>query len=96
MGSYNDESKKKIVRLYLENGQSLKSLSDEYNVFKSRISNWVKQYREECQNNTVAKEEDKLMKENIRLKRELEELKKENSFLKRRWHSLQRKSIKTI
>ena len=57
MGSYNDEFKKKIVRLHLENGQSLKSLSDEYNVSKSGISNWVKQYREECQNNTAAKEE---------------------------------------
>ena len=41
MGSYNDEFKKKIVRLHLENGQSLKSLSDEYNVSKSGISNWV-------------------------------------------------------
>lgn len=83
MGSYNDEFKKKIVRLHLENGQSLKSLSDEYNVSKSGISNWVKQYREECQNNTAAKEEYDLMKENLRLKRELEELKKENSFLKK-------------
>ena len=40
MGNYNDEFKKKIVRLHLENGQSLKSLSDEYNVSKSGISNW--------------------------------------------------------
>ena len=83
MYDYNDEFKKKIVRLHLENGQSLKSLSDEYNVSKSGISNWVKQYREECQNNTAAKEEYDLMKENLRLKRELEELKKENSFLKK-------------
>ena len=83
MGSYNEEFKKKIVRLHLEDGQSLKSLADEYGVSKSGISYWVKQYRKECQNNTAAKEEYDLMKENLRLKRELEELKKENSFLKK-------------
>lgn len=56
MGSYNEEFKKKIVRLHLEDGQSLKSLADEYGVSRSGISYWVKQYREECQNNTAAKE----------------------------------------
>lgn len=83
MGSYNEEFKKKIVRLHIESGQSLKSLADEYSVSKSGISNWVKQYREECQNNTAAKDEYDLMKENLRLKRELAELEKENSFLKK-------------
>ena len=83
MGSYNKEFKEKIVRLHLADGQSLSSISNEYNVSKSSISNWVKTYREECQNNTTAKEEYDLMKENLRLKRELEEMKKENSFLKK-------------
>jgi transposase len=83
MGSYNEEFKKKIVRLHLENGQSLRSLADEYTVSKASISNWVKQYREECQNNTSAKDEYDLMKENLRLKRELDEIRKENAFLKK-------------
>ena len=83
MGSYNEEFKKKIVRLHLEDGQSLKSLADEYNISRSGISYWVKKYREECRNNTAVKEEYNLMKENLRLKRELEEMKKENSFLKK-------------
>ena len=83
MGSYNDEFKKKIVRLHLENGQSLKSLSDEYNVSKSGISNWVKQYREECQTNPAANDEYDIMKENLRLRQELEEARKENEFLKK-------------
>jgi transposase len=83
MGSYNEEFKKKIVRLHLENGQSLRSLADEYKVSKASISNWVKQYREECQNNTSAKDEYDLMKENLRLKRELDEIRKENAFLKK-------------
>lgn len=83
MGNYNEEFKKKIVRLHLEEGQTLKSLADEYGVSRSAITYWVKQYREECQNNPEAKEEYDLMRENLRLKKELEEIKKENSFLKK-------------
>ena len=49
MGRYNKEFKEKIVRLHLADGQSLSSISNEYNVSKSAISNWVKTYREECE-----------------------------------------------
>lgn len=83
MGNYNEEFKKKIVRLHLEEGQTLKSLADEYGVSRSAITYWVKRYREECQNGPEAKEEYDLMRENLRLKKELEEIKKENSFLKK-------------
>lgn len=83
MGNYNEEFKKKIVRLHLEEGQTLKSLADEYGVSRSAITYWVKRYREECQNDPEAKEEYDLMRENLRLKKELEEIKKENSFLKK-------------
>lgn len=83
MASYNKETKKKIVRLHLEEGRSLKSLSEEFSVSKSGISNWVKNYREECQNNTEAKQEYDLMAENLRLRKKLEEAEKENRFLKK-------------
>ncbi|MBZ4669699.1 MAG: putative family transposase orfA [Oscillospiraceae bacterium] len=83
MGNYNDEFKKKIVKLHLENGCSLKSLSDEFNISKSGISNWVKKYREECQTNTETKAEYDLMAENLRLRKQLEEVEKENLFLKK-------------
>ena len=33
---------KKIVRLHLEEGRSLKSLAEEYGVSKASISNWTK------------------------------------------------------
>ena len=82
MASYNDEIKKKIVKLHLENGRSIKSLSDEFNTSKSGISNWVKKYREECQTNTETKAEYDLMAENLRLRKRLEEAEKENLFLK--------------
>ena len=42
MGNYNEEFRKKIVKLHLENGRSIQSLSDEFNISKSGISNWVK------------------------------------------------------
>mgnify|MGYP000968537394 FL=1 len=83
MASYNEETRKKIVRLHLEEGRSLKSLSEEFSVSKSGISNWVKKYREECQTNADAKQEYDLMAENLQLRKQLEEMEKENRFLKK-------------
>ena len=80
---YENEFKKKIVRLHLEEGRTLVGLAAEYGVSKASISNWVYQFREECQTNEEAQTEYNYMKENLRLKKELEELKKENDFLKK-------------
>jgi transposase len=80
---YETEFKKKIVRLHLEEGRTLISLSEEYGVSKASISNWVNQLREECQTNNEAKEDYDYMKENLRLRKELAELQKENDFLKK-------------
>ena len=48
---YENEFKKRIVRLHLEEGRTLKSLAAEYNISHGSISNWIKTYREECQVN---------------------------------------------
>lgn len=77
------EFKKKIVRLHLEDGRSLRSLSEEYNISKSGISKWVQQFRNECQTNQEAKADFDYMKENLLLKKKLAELQKENDFLKK-------------
>ena len=45
------EFKKKIVRLHLEEGRTLKGLAAEYGVSKASISIWIKQFRKECQTN---------------------------------------------
>lgn len=90
---YEPEFKKKIVRLHLEDGRTLKGLAAEYGVSKASISIWVKQFREECQTNEEAKADYDYMKENLQLKRQLAELQKENDFLKKQRHSLRRKSI---
>ena len=78
---YEPEFKKKIVRLHLEEGRSLKGLAEEYGVSKASISIWTKQFREECQTNDEAQADYDYMKENLQLKKQLAELQKENDFL---------------
>ena len=80
---YESEFKKKIVRLHLEEGRTLNGLAAEYGIAKASISNWVKQFREECQVNNKAQAGYDCMKENLQLKKQLAELKKENDFLKK-------------
>lgn len=81
--NYQPEFKKKIVRLHLEEGRTLKGLAEEYGVSKAIISIWVKKFREECQTNEEAKADYDCMKENLRLRKQLTELQKENEFLKK-------------
>ena len=83
MSHYETEFKKKIVRLHLEEGRTIRSLAKEYNVSHASISNWVSQFRNECQTNEEAKEEYDYMKENLALRKQLAELEKENDFLKK-------------
>ena len=81
--NYTPEFKKKIVRLHEEEGRTYKSIIAEYGISKAAISAWCKQFRQECQTDTQAKEDFDSMKENLRLKRENEELRKEIAFLKK-------------
>ena len=83
VNKYDIEFKKKIVRLFLEEGRTKKSISNEFSVSVASISNWVKQFREECQINQKANDEYNYIKENLRFHKELEEAKKENEFFKK-------------
>lgn len=83
MATYDEKFKKKIVKLHLEGGRTIRSLSDEFHISKNGISYWIKKYREECQTNPAANDEYDIMKENLRLRQELEEARKENEFLKK-------------
>ena len=80
---YEFEFKKKIVRLFLEEGRTKKSISNEFSVSVASISNWVRQFHNECQINEKANNEYNYMKENLKLRKELEESKKEIEFLKK-------------
>lgn len=83
MKKYEEEFKKKIVRLHIDEARTLKSLTDEYGVSKAAISNWISTYREECQTNHELQSDYDHMKENRRLRKELDEMEKENRFLKK-------------
>ena len=80
---YDDEFKKKIVRLKLEEGRTTKSIISEYGISKASITKWCQEFREECHSNPEAQKDFNSMKEILRLKKELEEVKKENLFLKK-------------
>jgi len=80
---FEPEFKKKVVRLHLEEGRTIRALAAEFDVSKASISNWVNQYREECQSNEEANAEYDIMKENLKLRKQLQELQKENDFLKK-------------
>ena len=73
---YEPEFKKKIVHLHLEEGRTIQGLADEYSVSKASISNWVHQFRKECQINKEAKADYDSMKENFKLKSNLQNYKR--------------------
>lgn len=52
---YDDEFKKRIVRLRLEDGRTIKSITEEYSISKSAITKWCKTFSEECQLNPEGK-----------------------------------------
>ena len=81
--NYDDEFKKKIVRLHLEEGRTIKSITSEYGISKGSLSRWCSEFKEECQKSAEAKKDLDSMEENRRLRKELEEVKKENLFLKK-------------
>ena len=83
MQTITDETKKKVVKLHVQEGRTIASLAAEYGVCKATISNWIRTYREECQINDAAKSEYELMREVRQLRQELAEAKKENDFLKK-------------
>ena len=83
MKHYPDETQQKIVRLYIQDGRTLKSLAAEYSVFQASISNWVRHYRKECQTNNKEKSHLELMEKVRKLRQEKADLEKENDFLEK-------------
>lgn len=75
---YEPELKQEIIRLYLEEGRTIKSLTEEYNLGNGTIRYWLKNSRKEC-DKTTGNDRDELM----RMRKELTELRKENLFLKK-------------
>ena len=85
--SYTPEFKKKIIRLRLEEGRTIHSLTAEYGIPKETIRRWCNEFQQECQAQSLhtpsSANEAEIMKENLRLRKELAEKEKEILFLKK-------------
>ena len=81
--NYEPEFKEMVIRLHLEEGRTIESITKEYNLGKGTLRYWLKQLRKECQTNPVIKEENEKYEEINRLHKELSEVRKENQFLKK-------------
>ena len=80
---YEPELKEKILRLYLEEGRTKKSLTDEYHLGSGTVTYWLQQKRAECQTDPLVKEQADNYEEVRKLRLDLAESQKENAFLKK-------------
>ena len=67
---YEPEFKKKIVQMYLEEGRTIKSLNEEYQLGDGTVRKWVRAFREECETNPDLNDTKNLYEENRKLRRE--------------------------
>ena len=85
--NYTPEFKKKIVRLCLEKGRIISSITTEYGISKESVRRWYSEFLKECQAQSLqipsSVNKAEIMKDNLRLRRELAEKEKEILFLKK-------------
>ena len=85
--NYAPEFKKKIVRLRLEKGRIINSITTEHEISKESVRRWCNEFQKECQAQSLlipsSVNEAEIMKDNLRLRRELAEKEKEILFLKK-------------
>ena len=85
--NYTPEFKKKIVRLRLEEGRTINSITTEYSISKESVRRWCNEFRKECQAQSLqtpsSVNEAEIMKDSLRLRREPAEKAKEILFLKK-------------
>lgn len=82
---YSEDFKKEVIKAYMIGDRSIRQLSIDYNVSKTALRNWAKQYGEECQyrNTTKINGEVDSATEIRRLNQMLKEKDKEIEFLKK-------------
>ena len=80
---YDDNFKQQMIRLYLSEGRTYRSLQEEYGVDKTTLRTWVKAYEDSCSIDPTNANESELMRQNRELKHKNAELEKENLFLKK-------------
>ena len=81
--NYESELRDQIIRLHLEEGRTIKSLTEEYHLGQGTLRYWLTQRSKECQTNETIQQENDSYAEINRLRKELAEAQKENEFLKK-------------
>ncbi|SMB78634.1 transposase [Desulfonispora thiosulfatigenes DSM 11270] len=80
---YEKSFKEKLVKLHLEEGRSVASLTKEYGLGQGSLNIWIKNYRKECSQTETGTKDLELLDKIRKLERENKELEKENNFLKK-------------
>ena len=80
---YSKDFKKEVVKAYMAGNKSTVEIAADYNIAKSTVSQWVKQYKEECLYTTNTTSESNGAKEIRKLNQILKEKDKEIEFLKK-------------
>ena len=80
---YSKDFKKEVVRAYMAGNKSTVEIAADYNIAKSTVSQWVKQYKEEYLYTTNTTSESNEAKEIRKLNQMLKEKDKEIEFLKK-------------
>ena len=97
MGKIHDSNiRRKVVRAHIQDGRAIASLVAEYGISGATVSNRVRSYHEECQNNDEEKSQLEMIEELRRLRREKPSRKRRTASLKNQRHSSRRKSISGI
>lgn len=82
---YSEGFKKEVVKAYMTGDRSHAEIAADYNIAKSTVSTWVKQYGEECQytHTTTNTSQGNSASEIRRLNQKIKEQEKEIEFLKK-------------
>lgn len=82
---YSEDFKKEVVKAYMAGNKSIAQIATDYNIAKSTVSQWAKQYTGECLDttSTYSTLESNEAKEIRRLHKLLNEKEKEIEFLKK-------------
>lgn len=74
MTQISEETRRKVFRVHIQDGRTITSLVAKYGISGATVSNWVRSYREECQNNDEEKSQLEMMEELRRFQLEKAEL----------------------
>ncbi len=80
---FTPEFKKEIIRRYVEEDCSYRTLAAECGVSKATISKWYRKYSLECQTESDARETCDFTEERLRLRKENEEPRNDVAILKK-------------